>query len=306
MIAGKALSALFACLVVGVPIALIPLSSVGATDECLTTPKGEIPQGKHWYYRSERSTQRRCWYLRDEGEASPQAATSSTPPRRATPELAPNEETTLPRSTADAHAELPQDLVAVDSATPATSVDPTGADRKSAKSGSPGTAQASRRSKPAGGIPSSEPISPSFVVAPPVPDTNSDSSAGMAMTPAPAPVGPTKVETSSIATPASLRILLLGTFSAIALSWLTGSAMMARMRRRPRRHTSSPLPKWPTERPANHNGKPLSPEPMPVNSIRALDADRKSFGRPSSGPGDNVREIEQLLARFANQAQAES
>lgn len=61
-------------------------------DECLAAPKATTPPGGHWYYRLERGTKRKCWYLGDEGgkvksAAKPAAAasretksTSSEPP----------------------------------------------------------------------------------------------------------------------------------------------------------------------------------------------------------------------------------
>src|SRR5689334_19899816 len=45
-------------------------SAARAADSCVTEPKSESPQGKHWYYRLERGTGRHCWYLRGEDEAS--------------------------------------------------------------------------------------------------------------------------------------------------------------------------------------------------------------------------------------------
>lgn len=32
-------------------------------DECLSKPNGASPRGSHWYYRLDRQTRRRCWYL---------------------------------------------------------------------------------------------------------------------------------------------------------------------------------------------------------------------------------------------------
>jgi hypothetical protein len=104
--AAKFLSAVSACIVASAPIATIPLGTVGAAEECLTTPKDETPPRKHWYYRIERGTKRHCWYLRMEVETSSQVATS-TPTRRVEPEVARERETKLARSAADAHAELP-------------------------------------------------------------------------------------------------------------------------------------------------------------------------------------------------------
>ena len=142
----KFLWAVSAGVVASAPIAMIPLSAVGAAEECLTTPKDETTPGKHWYYRIERGTKRHCWYLRNEGETSSQAATS-TSVRRAAPEVAPDRETKLARSAADAHAELPlpQTIVEADlnisPTTPATSVDPRGAEQKLSNNASPETAQ---------------------------------------------------------------------------------------------------------------------------------------------------------------------
>ena len=316
-LAVKFRSAVSAAIVASAPIAMIPLSTVGAAEECLTTPKDETPPGKHWYYRIERGTKRHCWYLREEGETSSQAATS-TPARRAAPEVAPDRKTKLARSAADAHAELPlpQTLVEADlkilPTTPATSVDPRGAEQKLSNNASPETAQspvASRWPEPTGVFSSAteRPISPSFVVASAAPDTNLDASADTDLTPKVPPVAPTKMETSAMGMPASLQMLLLG----IGVSWLTGSAiyLMARIRRRSQRNIKWNLPASPTEEPTNHTGIPPRDEPMIVNSTRRLDPGRyaggQSLERQRSGLGDNAREIEQLLARFANATHAE-
>jgi hypothetical protein len=39
-----------------------------AADDCITKPNAAPPQGSHWYYRTDRTMQRQCWYLRAEGE----------------------------------------------------------------------------------------------------------------------------------------------------------------------------------------------------------------------------------------------
>ena len=38
-----------------------------AADECLPGPKATTPPGGHWYYRIEKGTKRKCWYLGDAG-----------------------------------------------------------------------------------------------------------------------------------------------------------------------------------------------------------------------------------------------
>ena len=63
-----------------------PAQQAGAnTDACQPAPKGAAPQGKHWYYHTDRSAGRKCWYLGDAGmktttsRVATQPKTSSTP-----------------------------------------------------------------------------------------------------------------------------------------------------------------------------------------------------------------------------------
>jgi hypothetical protein len=52
-------------------VALILVSAVGVSalidnagaEDCLTGPNVSAPTGQHWYYRVDRVTHRRCWYL---------------------------------------------------------------------------------------------------------------------------------------------------------------------------------------------------------------------------------------------------
>ena len=39
-----------------------------ASDECKTKPGSSAPPGSHWYYRIDRTDQRRCWFLGPEGD----------------------------------------------------------------------------------------------------------------------------------------------------------------------------------------------------------------------------------------------
>lgn len=292
-LAVKFFAAVSAGVVASAPIAMIPLSALGAAEECLSKPKDETPPGKHWYYRIERSTKRQCWYL-----------ATSKPARRAVPEMAPDRETTLARSAEDAHAEISP-------TTPATSVDPRGAEQKLSNNDSsetPPSPVASRWPEPTGVFSSAteRPITPSFVVGSAPPDASADTD----LTPVPL-VAPTKVEAPAMGTPTSLQLLLLGTFGAIAVSWVTGSAIhqMARKRRQRKRYASSSPSEWQTEETPYHTGIPPWLEPKTVHSIRGpgpgRDAGAQSSDHQRIGRGGNAREIQQLLARFANQAQAE-
>jgi len=100
----KFASAIFAGLLAGAAIATISDSTADAADDCLSGPKGETPEGSHWYYRIDRATKRHCWYLREESEklsqAAPPAPTSPAKPVTA------KTETTMQRSVADARAEF--------------------------------------------------------------------------------------------------------------------------------------------------------------------------------------------------------
>jgi hypothetical protein len=42
--------------------------AAAAADDCLSEPNGAPPQGSHWYFRTDRSASRRCWYLRPHRE----------------------------------------------------------------------------------------------------------------------------------------------------------------------------------------------------------------------------------------------
>ncbi|MDA9421729.1 hypothetical protein [Bradyrhizobium genomosp. I (2014)] len=72
--AAKFISTLVASIVAGAPLAALSQnaptasSTANAATECLAAPKGAAPQGQHWYYRLDRTTKRKCWYLRAAGD----------------------------------------------------------------------------------------------------------------------------------------------------------------------------------------------------------------------------------------------
>jgi hypothetical protein len=47
---------------------VVPDSIARAAPECLAKPGAAPPEGKHWYYQTDRATKRRCWYLGSRGE----------------------------------------------------------------------------------------------------------------------------------------------------------------------------------------------------------------------------------------------
>jgi hypothetical protein len=99
--AARIASAVFASVLVSASLTAIQRSAAGTDDECLSAPKGDTPQGSHWYYKFDRASKRQCWYLRDEGEAAANAA-----PLKLTPPARPASAAMQP-TMADARAELP-------------------------------------------------------------------------------------------------------------------------------------------------------------------------------------------------------
>jgi hypothetical protein len=93
-------------------------AATGSTaDECLSAPKATTPAGAHWYYRIEKGTKRKCWYLGDAGgktkkaavtpPATPDAGEEDVPPQTEVTPL-PKQEVAKPirKSIANARAEL--------------------------------------------------------------------------------------------------------------------------------------------------------------------------------------------------------
>ena len=46
--------------------------------DCLTAPDSSPPLNSHWYYRTDRTQQRKCWYLRADKESPEQTALQTT------------------------------------------------------------------------------------------------------------------------------------------------------------------------------------------------------------------------------------
>ena len=50
-------------------LALFSDASASAASACIENPNATHPRGSHWYYRADRSTGRRCWFLAPENRA---------------------------------------------------------------------------------------------------------------------------------------------------------------------------------------------------------------------------------------------
>jgi hypothetical protein len=73
-------------------IFIVTVQGAGAADGCIEKPNAPSPQGSHWYYRTDRTNNRQCWYLssergkagtlphQDTAAARPQSSKMSEPP----------------------------------------------------------------------------------------------------------------------------------------------------------------------------------------------------------------------------------
>ncbi|KQW23253.1 hypothetical protein ASC80_08215 [Afipia sp. Root123D2] len=97
-------------------------AAASTANDCHAAPKGVAPQGAHWYYRTDRATKKKCWYLADEVAKSKKAvpekpsasAEADSSPSEATPSptadaTPPNKPERSDRSIANARAEIPAD-----------------------------------------------------------------------------------------------------------------------------------------------------------------------------------------------------
>jgi hypothetical protein len=65
-------------LVAAVPVTTLPGRAAPAA-ECLSAPNHQPSEGGHWYYRVNRATHGKCWYLARRGVASAPAAPENPP-----------------------------------------------------------------------------------------------------------------------------------------------------------------------------------------------------------------------------------
>lgn len=218
--AAKFVSAILAGILAGTTLARPSHAETPVPDDCLLSPKGETPQGSHWFYRIEHGTKRHCWYLREGERLSQSSPQNILPPAKPTAPPAPAVPPANPapqRSLADAHAELALqqgrgDGLAVAPPAAVVRAGETATPDGSAESASPAAALPSRWPDTFGAIPpsSQQPA-----------NNNSASNTPPDSTVSPAPVDaaviPTDVESSS---PGERGImpLLVAIFGAITLA----------------------------------------------------------------------------------------
>src|SRR6516165_5566141 len=58
-------------------------------DDCLAEPNSPAPAGSHWYYRLDKATQRKCWYIHAKDKSVQPAAAQATSDQASLPPAAP-------------------------------------------------------------------------------------------------------------------------------------------------------------------------------------------------------------------------
>lgn len=321
-------STLVAGLLAGASIITMPNATAGAAEECLTTPGGETPAGKHWYYRIERTSKRQCWYLRDIGakdagakDTSAKSAATAAPsaPRSDTTEQ--NAEAPPQHSIADAHAELrqtqparsePSRAPAPPQANPqaaAAPVAPVAAVPPASAAPAPapnvlenvtrGSLIASRWPDPTGTSPQAaqqQPAAPQPAASDLVADADSDQ-APPAAVPVPAP--PVAATTPAPAKPTgSLQTLLLVIAGALTLAGLTGSIVFRFGRRRRPAQNSIRGRRVAWDQPRN---QPLTAPPAWLDAQRAPRHPEFVPSAPPDDPNERLVRISAFMERMSKQ-----
>lgn len=307
--------------IITVPAIAEPTAEPAAADECLAAPKATTPAGAHWYYRVEKGTKRKCWYLSDAG-GKVKATAKPTP---VVEQEKPASDKPMRKSVANARAELTVNSSGDDPSLAETTWPPltpsadaaTGDDKQGAAiQAAPATANSS-------GI-ASRWLEPTIVAS-----AERQSTTGAATTSAPAPTQPAPALTpdrlaaaaaavtpAPVATPAaaphpvtaaetadsegfSIRVLLALLVCALALVAIIGPMIFKYVRPRRREEQRAPAqrrPIWDMDLSSDtiRQDNPRMPSPMLYSDAppepRVLD--------------ETVDELEILLARASRRSAA--
>ena len=299
-------------------------TSAKTADTCLPSPKGAVPAGGHWYYRTDHAAKRKCWYIGEDKNKSARAAPkdSSSSPAASEPEspVAANsasqqQNTSGRKSLSDARAELtpqtrfeqeagvnaePRTGAAAPVANIPNSLSATAPDAPAALSH-----VASRWPESSGVSPSSGPR-----LAAAEPPQSEETNATPAPQPAVTPVALTTADSSQDKRSASMQMLLLAMAGALALAGITaslifrfGRARLVQPESRGDRRTiwdtvdrRSPS-MLPDEDMMLWHDNPSRNNPPRNNPARNLPRDPRA-------PDDPERRVTEMLARLARSAQA--
>lgn len=299
----KFISALVGSIIAGAPLAAVSqnapsaastASTANAAADCLASPKGDAPQGQHWFYRLERATKRQCWYLRAEGakEGAKEGA-NATQSAQATPDT-PNAAPAAPQSVQNAHAEYitPQTSAAASAPAPAAA----------ATQPAPGTTDANA-AQPAVATrwPDAAPASPAPQPSPATAAAPAAASVQPSAKPAasPAPVALAAADAPAEKPTGSVQMLLLVIGGALALAGLLASVIYRFAGGRTRVQTADRRVNWDHRQDDDRSRAPWHTEPAPrVERPLPVDFDAMRVEAPQIAAFSNA------IGRIAAQARS--
>ncbi|MBR1147403.1 hypothetical protein [Bradyrhizobium sp. AUGA SZCCT0431] len=336
----KFISAIFAGILAGTSFAAVAQdaakensankdNSAKTADTCLTRPKGPLPAGGHWYYRTDHATKRNCWYIGEEKNKTARAApkeSSSTPAAsdsasaEAVNAVSPQQSINARKSIANARAELtaPQarveDLIEPQSTGTVPVAGIANSQIAAAPDSPPPSSIASRWPESSGVSPSSgarlAAAEPSQNLQTQNPPTQSLQTQNLqtqslqtnptaAPQPAIAPVALAAADSSQERRSASMQMLLLVMAGALALAGVTASLVYRFGRAQaiplePRGDRRAIWDSIPTER----TSPSMFPDETPIwrsNTPRDVPRDPRA-------PDDPERRVTEMLARLARSA----
>jgi hypothetical protein len=92
-------------------LGLTVATNIARADDCLAQPNSSAPEGSHWYFRIDRATQHKCWYLRAPDQQAQQPDADTTSPAMSTnpvPSEKPETATSQPTATRPIPVEKPK------------------------------------------------------------------------------------------------------------------------------------------------------------------------------------------------------
>lgn len=293
----------------------LPVRAAPAGDNCLLEPTTEaLPQGKHWYYRIERGTGRKCWYTRDAGDTSARIeAPTAVPAEKQAPRRA---EAAPARSVSDAHAEIAPPRTRVANDVPAAAPPSIWQAARSPAPTIPAIAAPAANAGPqpiaprwpqaAAPAPAASPQADTSLMAADATDpaTSTASNDAAAQTVPPPALAAAPVERNI----GSLHQLMLVAVGALALAGLTGSAVYRFGRRRKRQDWLRERSNWQSLE--NPREPPWVDPQFAYANSNVPDLDEVKKVEPelqlppkfeSDESGDRVEKIEDFLARLTKQ-----
>ncbi|MBR1190813.1 hypothetical protein JQ634_00195 [Bradyrhizobium sp. AUGA SZCCT0240] len=346
----KFISAFFASILAGTSFAAVAQdaakdnskeNSAKTADTCLTRPKGALPAGGHWYYRTDHATKRNCWYIGEAKnktaraapkESSSAPAASDSAPAETADAVSPQQSINARKSIANARAELtaPQarveDLIEPKStgAVPVASIANSQLAATPTAPDAPPSSIASRWPESSGVTSSS---GPRLAAAEPAqsqqaqpPQTQSlqtqslqtqdvqtqslQTNPATAPPPAVAPVALAVADASQERRSASMQMLLLVMAGALALAGITASLVyrFGRAQAIPLEARSDRRAIWDSV-PTERTSPSMFPDETPVwRSNTTRNVAPQDLPRDPRAPDDPERRVTEMLARLARSA----